>query len=238
MKSKLLKIALAGALLATPVLRASDHDDGENDKKARSLNLTDLYVFKESSHAAGGSNDHLVFIMNSNPRSLPQQQYFFSTNARYDFRISRVGTNNGAAVTANNDIILRFEFSAPNATSKKQNITLTVYKDGQKTVKSVIDAGGAIETTPLAGAASPISNNITIDGQTLNVFAGLREDPFFFDVIGFFKFRSGTGTFSGADFTKDYNVNSIVVKVPIAFLQKSGETVFDTWTTISVPQAN
>ena len=26
---------------------ASDHDDGENDMKARSLNLTDLYVFRE-----------------------------------------------------------------------------------------------------------------------------------------------------------------------------------------------
>lgn len=245
------KKMLLASLLATTILfagqsaLASDHDDGENDKKARSLNLTDLYVFKENTQIAGGSANHLVFIMNSNPRSLPRQQYYFSTNARYDFRISRVGTDKGAAVTGSNDVILRFEFGAP--VSGQQPITLTVIKDGVKTIKTMTDASAPINTTTLAGGSSEVNNAVTVDGQVLNIFAGLREDPFFFDVTAFFKFRAGAAGLGPAaplpaaspvDFTANYNVNSIVVRVPIAFLQTSAQTVFDTWTTISVPTAN
>ena len=38
------------------------------------------------------------------------------------------------------------------------------------------------------------------------------------------------------DFTKNLNVTAIVLNVPISALQASGETVFDTWSTISVLQ--
>ena len=38
------------------------------------------------------------------------------------------------------------------------------------------------------------------------------------------------------DFTKNYNVTSIVLNVPIAALQGDSETVFDTWSTISLLQ--
>lgn len=242
MKKNLLIALILTAVVSvtTQLARASDHDDGENDKKARALNLTDVYLFKESSQIAGGSANHLVFVMNSNPRSLPKQQYYFSTTARYDFRVSQVGTNNALPAKGSNDIILRFEFSAPD-TSKQQNVTLTVYKNGGKIVKTLTDANANIKTTSLAMGASPVNNTVTIDGQVLNIFAGLREDPFFFDVTAFFKFRatgSGYPAVSPSDFTANYNVNSIVARIPISFLQTAGETVFDTWAVISVPQAN
>ena len=84
----------------------------------------------------------------------------------------------------------------------------------------------------------------------MKVFAGLREDPFFFDVEQFFKIRAdwraaapGSGTVvprdldTAVDFAKGYNVNAIAVSVPIAFLANgSGATTFDVWETISVPQ--
>jgi len=41
-------------------------------------------------------------------------------------------------------------------------------------------SGGAILTTPL-GAPDNL-NTISIGGSTLTLFAGLKEDPFFFDV--------------------------------------------------------
>jgi hypothetical protein len=38
------------------------------------------------------------------------------------------------------------------------------------------------------------------------------------------------------DFAKGYNVNTIVVRVPIAFLAgDNGSTTFDVWETISIP---
>lgn len=243
MKHKILsKLLVCGAICLTGIVAgASDHDDGETDQKSRTLNFTDLYIFKESSQIAGGSNAHLVFVMNTNPRSLPRQQYYYSTNARYDFRITRVGTNNATPVTAQEDIVLRFEFLPPDAATKQQDVKVTVIKDGVATVKTTTDAGGNIKTTTVAAGAAPVNNAVTIDGNVLNIFAGLREDPFFFDVTAFFKFRAtgaGYPAASPTDFTANYNVNSIVVRVPISYLQKSGETVFDTWAAITVPKTN
>lgn len=239
MRKKLLMAILTAGICLAAGVQASDHDDGESDLKARALNLTDVYLFKESSQIAGGSSSHLVFVMNSNPRSLPKQQYYFSTNARYDFRVSRIGTDNSLAITGKNDIIMRFEFGAPDATTKQQPVTLTMIKDGVSTVKTLTDGGPAILTTSHAGGGSPVNNAVTVDGHVLNLFAGLREDPFFFDVTAFFTFRATLGGYPAAsptDFTANYNVNSIVARVPIAYLQNAAETVFDTWAVISVPE--
>ena len=237
--ASIIKATVAILLIATTAW-ASDHDDGVNDKKSQALNLTDVYLFKENTQISGGSANHLVFVMNSNPRSLSNQQYYFSTAARYDFRVTRVGTDNSKPATGSIDIIMRFEFSAPDS-SKQQKITLKIYKDGVETIKTTVDGGGAIKTTSFALAATPVNNAITIGGQTLNIFAGLREDPFFFDVNAFFKFRatgSGYPAGSPSDFTAGYNVNSIVARVPIAFLQSAGQTVFDAWAIVAIPQAN
>ena len=254
MKSLIL-LALAITALNANTVKASDHDDGEMDLKGRALNLTDVYAFREDKEIAGGSNQHLIFIINSNPRSLPRQQYFFSTQGVYDLHVSRVGTSKDVPATTNDEIIIRLQFAAPD-TNNQQAMTLTTIVDGQQTVVSAKDGGGLILTTPLTGAASPINSNVTINSHTLELFAGLRKDPFFFDVTAFFKFRAAAAATNGAlpvtgfssfpvytpngstasDFTQNYNVNTIAIRVPIAFLQKNAETVFDTWATISVPQ--
>jgi hypothetical protein len=79
----------------------------------------------------------------------------------------------------------------------------------------------------------------------VSVFAGLREDPFYFDVEQFFRVRSGllgrgpaVGFRSAAtalDFAKGYNVNTIVMRVPRKLLQGStNRTIFDAWLAISI----
>lgn len=241
-------------LTATTVM-ASDHDDGEADLKGRSLSLTDVYAFREDKEIASGSPNHLVFIINTNPRSVPRQQYYFSTQARYELHVGRVGTSPDVPVKTSDDVVLRLEFGAPNA-SGEQTIKLTSVKGRQSQSFSVADGGGAMKTTTLSAASTPVNSDVTIDGQTLTVFAGLRKDPFFFDVTAFFRFRAAAAANGGAlpvpgfasfptytpdgstalDFTREYNVNTIAIRVPIAFLQASGETVFDTWASISVPR--
>lgn len=226
-----------GTYFATsnPIIHASDHDDGETDTKGRNLNLTDLYVFREGDQNPKASTDNLVFIMNTNPRSVARQQYYFSTRARYDFHIARVGDNN-ATPTGKSDITLRFEFGAPKP-NQTQDMTITAIRDGRShKIKS--------QTTPLN---QPGRGQKVQMGQTpFEVFAGLREDPFFFDVEQFFRVRAGAlgkGPAVGfrspdkaVDFTQGYNVNAIAVKVPIQWLQgQSKATTFDVWETISVP---
>lgn len=232
----LLLIAGFGALS----LKASDHDDGEVDTKGRNLNLTDLYVFREKDQNPSVADGNLVFIMNTNPRSLARQQYYFSTRARYEFNVTRAANNN-ASPTGKPDVVLRFEFGAPNNYNQQQ-VKVTAIRDG-----GVYNATGV--TTPLNPNPStqPTINQVSLAGQSFGVFAGLREDPFFFDVEQYFRVRAGArglGPKAGfrpvntaIDFAKGYNVNAIAVRVPIKFLQgATSTTTFDVWQTISVPR--
>jgi Domain of unknown function (DUF4331) len=231
-------VSLAALLVATSLpkaLLASDHDDGEVDTKGRNLNLTDLYVFRDKDQNPTNTSDDLVFVMNTNPRSVARQQYFFSTNARYEFKLTRVNDKD-ATPTGQEDVTLRFEFAPPNE-RKQQQIKFTVIKDGKE-----ISATN-LRTTALTEKA--VVNQLAANGSKISVFAGLREDPFFFDVEQFFRVRAGalgTGPAVGfkpvnqaIDFAKGYNVNSIAVRVPQKFLQGEGEAkTFDVWETISL----
>lgn len=66
------------------------------------------------------------------------------------------------------------------------------------------------------------------DGAGAELFAGLRDDPFFFDLDGF-NMTTGTGTLS-FDATRDSiagaNATALVVSFPASAL---GSTSFDTW---------
>lgn len=255
MKFRSFLAALTVAVLAGAIgwvgLWASDHDDGENDQKSRALNLTDLYVFREGDQTGvPADNQNLIFVMNVNPRSVARQQYFWSTNALYEFHVTR-RTAKTDPVTGADDVLLRFQFGAPDVT-KRQQITVTAIKDGATFSSNVrSDNGMPLRTTPLQEpeplmVAATDVHPVSMGGSTFTLYSGLREDPFFFDVEQFFRVRSGAlGTgpavgfrppTSAVDFTAGYNVNSLVVRVPIAFLQgPTTATTFDVWETISIP---
>ena len=243
-KLRLGAFALGLALLAGIVplyIRASDHDDGEVDTKGRNLNLTDLHVFREQDQNTAAADGDLIFVMSTNPRSLARQQYYFSNRARYEFNVTRVG-NNDDTPTGKPDVVLRFEFGQPDSNAQ-QEVTLTAIRDGATSI-----ATG--KTTPLSPDPNtpPIVNQLSLDGSNLALFAGLREDPFFFDVEQYFRVRAGARGLGPAvgfrdpntavDFTRGYNVNAIAVRVPRTFLQgATAATTFDIWETISVPGA-
>ncbi len=227
---------ILGATTLPRYIMASDHDDGEVDTKGRNLNLTDLYAFREKDQNPNAAEGDLVLVMNTNPRSVARQQYFFSTNARYEFKLTRVADKD-ATPTGQEDITLRFEFAPPNDRNQQQ-IKFTVIKDGKE-----ISATN-LRTTPL-NFEKQIVNQLGSDGAKLAVFAGLREDPFFFDVEQFFRVRAGAlgaGPAVGfrpnnqaLDFAKGYNVNTIAIRLPQKFLQgNTGSNIYDIWQTISL----
>jgi hypothetical protein len=236
----LLTIAVASIPFVTPkTVVASDHDDGETSTKGRNVNLTDLYVFREKDQNGAAREDDLIFVMNTNPRSLARQQYYFSNNAHYEFHISRVA-NKDDIPTGKQDITLRFEFGKPESNAQ-QTFRLIAAANGRK----IGSANGV--TTPLTPdpRSAPKINSLSIGNSKIDVFAGLREDPFFFDVEQFFRVRAGAAGIGPAvgfrpanqaiDFAKGYNVNSIVVRIPRSFLQGGNNkvNVFDVWETIS-----
>ncbi len=245
-------LAVAGALFygsqSAPVI-ASDHDDGETQIKSRNLNLTDLYVFREDWQTGNpGDSSNLILVMNTNPRSLPRQQYYFNTEATYSFHIGRQSNVDNAA-TGRTDLRLDFHFQAPNANGQ-QAFSMDVVQVANELPTSQVTVAGGVTTAaaPLLGnpSPSPVVNQFQVGNHQVDVFAGLREDPFFFDVQAFFKVRAALASAGPAagfapdqetseDFAKGYNVNAIVVRAPIALLQQNGETTFDVWETISLP---
>jgi hypothetical protein len=231
-------IVIAGVMSLPKNVIASDHDDGETSTKGRNVNLTDLYVFREKDQNTGAKDDDLVFVMNTNPRSVARQQYYFSNNAKYEFHVSRVANKNDIP-TGKEDVALEFEFSKPEANGQ-QTFKLTSEVNEHRMVL------GKGTTTPLSAdpRSAPKVNDLKVGNSKISVFAGLREDPFFFDVEQFFRVRAGAigiGPKVGfrpanqaVDFAKGYNVNAIVVRIPRSFLQgNSKANVFDVWETIS-----
>lgn len=224
---------------------ASDHDDGDIDVRSRALSLTDLYVFREIDQNPSARADDLIFVMNTNPRSVARIQYFFSNEAQYEFRISRAA-NNEATPTAMPDLTLRFTFSPPEGSPRRQRMTMTLIERGGRTITANRTTNNRpIVTTPLATANSPVVNQVNVGGSTVSVFAGLREDPFYFDVEQFFRVRAGLlgrGPAVGfrppetaVDFATGYNVNAIVVRVPRRLLQgNTNATTFDAWLSLLI----
>ncbi len=176
-------IAVAGVATTNQPVEASDHDDGENDTKPRSLNLTDHFTFKSTDPAT--PND-LTMIQYFNPRSLPGKQYFMNTNARYEIHVSNVASRTTVPTGAEN-FVFRFEAAAP-AADGTQAVTMTVLKDG--VVQGSPHSG---TTTNLAdskagGSALKINNGSAGD-ITFKYFIGPRADSFTFDVQRFFQVR-------------------------------------------------
>ncbi len=243
-------LALAVSLGSFHLANSSDHDDGVSAAKERNLNLTDLFVFREDNQTGNSKDrDNLILIMNSNPHTPGGQQDFFSTRGFYDFHITRVTSQNmNATPTGAEDMVLRFEFGEPNA-NQRQAITMTVIKDGESTaaMPMIDSSANEILTTSLADSKSGYlrRNKFKIENSAITVFAGLREDPFFFDFEQFVKVRAGAAGLSApvgfqsrkqaADYFRNENINTIVVRVPIKFLQGDAmEPLFDIWETISI----
>lgn len=239
--------ALGTSTLIRPqITEASDHDDGDIDVRSRALSLTDLYVFREIDQNPAAKSDDLIFVMNTNPRSVARIQYFFSTEARYEFRISRAANVN-APVKTTPDVTFRLTFSNPTGTPRRQLVTLSMIDaDGRTTTISRTSNGRPIATTSLASGNSPILNQLNVRGSNVTLFAGLREDPFYFDVEQFFRVRAGLlgrgpavgfrDPATAVDFATGYNVNTVVLRVPRQLLQANTRTTtFDTWLSLSIP---
>ena len=183
-----------GAILASLVIvgavttykarlaHASDHDDGDTDLKSRALNLTDHFAFLSTDPA---SPNTLSLLMYFNPRSLPGTQYYLSTNARYEFHLSKATANTDAA-TYNDNYVFRFEGGAPDATGA-QPITLTVLKDGVVQGSPFTSGKTTVFADSKAGTVQTFSG--VEGGVNFKYFVGPRADSFTFDVQRYFQVR-------------------------------------------------
>lgn len=229
-------LAIAGVVAtmgaSSLFVSAADHLDAPTTKHDPRIDITDLYAFK----SAGGT----TLILNVNPLTSPADSKTtrFSTTAIYQFNIDR--NLNGLA-----DLAYRVKFS--NTRTQSNGKVIQHY-----TIKR--STGAAARTNAWIGTTVGSGETTTYQRHALRIghisgggksFAGMRDDPFFFDLPGFVEFKkqllAGStdlptllGGFTGVDTFKGTNVSTIAIEVPNARLGGSGKTV-GVWSTVLTP---
>jgi hypothetical protein len=218
-------VAAVGARMAL----ASDHQDTPEVELNPRMDINDVFAFP------GSSADRVALIMTTSS-PIAGQSASFDPDLLYQFRID----NTGDAVE---DKVIQVTFD--NGTGASQRYTVrgpvTPATTGMKS--SIVEGGDVI-------VGNVGSNGGSAAG--IQVFAGLRADPFVVDLEQFFNIipdrRPSTGPLSGpatptatqfrnpgVDFLRPFNTLAIVVEVPRSMLltSTSSDAKIGVWGTIS-----
>ena len=154
--------------------------------------ITDVYAFVKPGDAGKS-----ILVVNVNPLA-PTLATAFDPNAIYELNID----TNGDAIA---DRAFRVRFSEPDGGAQHAVVHLATGPQAA----SANDGGAPV----IVHAPVSFGQGATVTAQgDYKFFAGIRSDPFFFDLLGFlagFKFTQG-------DFFHDKNVFSIALEVPNA----------------------
>ena len=208
MKKKILTGSLAAIALAGGIIFAADHIDapavtGANGTST-GADITDVYAFQSPA-----DNSKMVFVMNVQGLMSPAvtSAASFPGNVMYEFNID----NNGDNVE---DLVIQ---------ALVQNGKIRVYgpvAPATPGTSSTVQTNGSMtETTVTAYNATAPTIGSSANG--IKVFAGPRDDPFFFDLVRYKEIIAGTQAGfrnPGIDTFAGTNVMSIVVEVPKALL--------------------
>jgi hypothetical protein len=208
----------------------SDHQDTPEVELSPRMDINDVYAFP------GSSEDRIVLVMTTSSPITPAQSgsASFDPNLLYQIKLDSSGD-------ALEDLVLQFTFSGTGA-NQRVSVRGPVRPAQTGMINSVVDAPAAVE--------GPINTNLG-SSTGLQVFAGLRDDPFFLDLEQFFRIIPdrrpvsgplsqipGTPTataFRPADQAMDYlrgiNTLALIVELPESMLGNAAK--LGVWGTIS-----
>jgi uncharacterized protein DUF4331 len=224
-------VAAIGTAGIVRLARGSDHQDTPEVELNPAADMTDVYAFP------GASPDRTVLVLNSWAFITPAQtaNTYFDPNLLYQFKVD----NNTDGVE---DKIIQITFNG---------------NGGDQTVEvrgpiqpPVVGAMGNMVASTVPAVSGPI-NTVLGSASGMQVFAGWRDDPFFIDLEQFFRIipdrKPVTGPLAqlpdapsatafrnpGIDYVKGFNVLSIVIELPTAWLTAGGNPKIGVWGTIS-----
>jgi hypothetical protein len=200
-RNKLLFTAFAvTAIITGGIIYAADHIDAPS-VAGQTTDITDLYVFRSPANT-----NNLVFVANVQGLMSPTATATakFDENNIIEFNIDNTGDMvEDLVIQAKYDAATNkmyvFGPIAPSATG------LTSKLQGSPTAEVAVTPYGS--TTPVMATGS----------TGIQVFAGPRDDPFYFDLTQFNKIIAGTATSfnnPGIDAVAGTNVMSVVLEVP------------------------
>jgi Domain of unknown function (DUF4331) len=199
-KTRIIVAAAVAVVLGGSILWAADHVDAPAVLN-QATDITDVYAFK------GADVNSRVFVANTQGFLTPTTSATakFDVNTLIEFNIDNNNDNvEDLVIQAISDgtNIKFYGPVAPSATGAKSKL------EGAVTAQVAITAYGA----------APV---IATGTNGMKVFAGPRDDPFFFDLTQYKHVVAGDTTAFravGTDAFKGTNVMSIVVEVPVSLL--------------------
>jgi hypothetical protein len=189
----LVAMALVGLAAIPATLGAADHLDAPGLTSPGGDGRLDITDVYAFKNGA-----NTVLIMGVNPAAGVFSPETFNQNASYEFKIDTNGN-------AKEDSTFKVDFGAPDSNGD-QSIRL----------RKVPAQGGAVVAEGRTG------EDISVRGGG-KLYAGLFDDPFFFDLnafLGAYAFCEAEGpeTSTGSDFFAGLNVSAIVLEVPSSSL--------------------
>ena len=203
-RNKLLLSAFAVAALITGgIMYAADHIDTPA-VTGQSSDITDLYVFR------GQDVNNLVFVANTQGLLAPGATAAakFDENTVIEFNID----NNADNIE---DLVIQCKYDAVSNSMQVYGPVAPSEKGTRSKLEGSVKASAVVTAY---GAASP---TIGTGSTGIKVFAGPRDDPFFFDLNRYKAILAGTApgfNNPGTDTFAGTNVLSIVVEVPKTLL--------------------
>jgi len=218
LRGKLKQIATTGlvflasislAVPTAPPVNAADHAEATLVAGDPAADIADVFAFLDPN-----DNSKVVLAMDVEGFIVPSELLnlsFFSPDVTYQLQIE----NTGDAVA---DQFIDVTFSPQTSRSKPQTATIKLPNGAEFTAP----------TTVQTLAASPNPLVVTTDPTTgVSFFAGLTDDPFFFDIVGFNRFVSSVlgGTPDPSKLQRDrdsfagYNIHMIALSIPASMLR-------------------
>ena len=218
----------AGGTVATSF--ASDHQDTPEVELSPRMDINDVYAFP------GSSADRIALVLTTSSPISPAQSAgaSFDPDLLYQLKVD----NDGDALE---DLVFQITFEGVGA-NQQVRVRGPVAPNETGMRNSLVMSGplvsGAVETT----IGSPTGTQ---------VFAGLRDDPFFIDLEQFFRIvpdrKPVSGELSqipdtptassfrnpGIDYVRSFNALAIVIELPESALTAGGTPRLGIWGTIS-----
>lgn len=211
--------AVAGAATIVKYAAASDHQDTPEVELSQFLDINDVYVFP------GSTSDRLTLVLTTASPLTPAKSVTASFDPDILYQIKIDNTGDGLE-----DVVMQFTFDG---TGQGQLVQMR----GPTAPRQTGPANRLIDAAPTVSGGV---NTILGTPSGIQLFAGLRDDPFFIDLEQFFKIipdrRPVTGPLSkigpdpeatafrspGIDFLRGFNALAIVVELPESMLLPAG----------------
>jgi Domain of unknown function (DUF4331) len=226
-----LVLAAAGGVGVAGALDASDHQDTPEVELNPRMDINDVYAFP------GSADDRIVLVMTTSSPLTPSASATaaFDPNLLYQLKVD----NTGDAVE---DLVFQFTFSG-SGTSQRVELRGPARPARTGIMNVLLD-----QPPSMTGA----TNTTHGSANAVQLFAGVRDDPFFIDLEQFFRIvpdrKPATGPLSqlpstptatsfrsassAVDFLRGLNGLAIVVELPKAAVLGGGDRI-GVWATVS-----